>query len=285
MNKIPNYVKAKSTELRNPNQKIPYIIVQTMKTDIVPENMYRTVMTWVNKNPEYDYFFFNDDRCKRFIKDNYPETYLYCFNMLKAGAAKADLFRWLFLYKHGGVYADIDTRCLSPLRKYLGENMSFLSRTGCNSVKINHCVLCVVPKSIVLESSIKYAISNILYLFHNRKNMVYPQEVCGPRVLGSVVNELLGRKEKDNIYKLQDIIIKISDGNLLILSGTNFKKHIIEKYKNYSNNLNKMKIKTYNKTDTMAFVYEYAEKIVNNNNYQLDFSLMNDKYYPSQLIK
>ena len=279
MNKIPKFIKATSPELRNPNQNIPYIIVQTMKTDIVPESMYNSIMTWVNKNPEYDYFFFNDDRCKRFIKRNYPETYLYCFNMLNAGAAKADLFRWLFLYKRGGVYADIDTSCICPLHEYLDKNTVFMSKVGCNSVKINHCVLCIVPNSIVLELSIKYAISNILYLFYNKKDMIYPQEVCGPRVLGSVINQLLNREKHANIYKLQDKYHKIIDGNLILLSKKSFKKYIVQRYDNYFCDLEEMNVIRYNNTDATAFVYELAEKIVNDNNYQLDFSLMNDEYY------
>ena len=42
--KIPYSIKATKIQLRNPNQKIPYTIMQTMKTNEMPINMYNAAM-------------------------------------------------------------------------------------------------------------------------------------------------------------------------------------------------------------------------------------------------
>ena len=38
---IPYQIKATNISLRNKHQKIPYTIIQTMKTNVVPEKMYK----------------------------------------------------------------------------------------------------------------------------------------------------------------------------------------------------------------------------------------------------
>lgn len=68
--------------------------------------------TWISLNPEYDYHYFNDSMAEDWILDNHDDpavlkTYLSIHPTL--GAAKADLFRYAYLAKVGGIYADIDT--------------------------------------------------------------------------------------------------------------------------------------------------------------------------------
>ena len=99
-----------------------------MKTNIVPYRMYDAAMSWVKKNPEYDYLFFDDEKCKQFLKDEYPFEYYHLFEILGSGATKADFFRWCYLYKKGGVYLDIDTICKVPLKEYMKPEYCFVSK-------------------------------------------------------------------------------------------------------------------------------------------------------------
>ena len=43
------------------SQRIPYHIFQTFKQRNVPKKMFLATETWKNKNPEYDYKFFDDN--------------------------------------------------------------------------------------------------------------------------------------------------------------------------------------------------------------------------------
>ena len=226
MKQIPYQIQASDISTRNKNQKIPYTIIQTMKTNNVPENMYNAVMSWVNKNPEYDYIFFDDERCKQFLKDEYNQKYLHIFNMLGNGATKADFFRWCYLYKKGGIYLDIDMVCIKPLREYITDDLSFVSRKkpfhskrgenikktydenhtdfivtnkkssfNTRASQINHTILATIPYIEILKKSIECAYQNILNCYNNKQDYKYPFYLCGPGLLGVTFNKLLNRSD------------------------------------------------------------------------------------------
>lgn len=278
--KIPFFIKARNLEKRV-ERKVPYIIVQTMKTNLVPEDMYKAAMSFVEKNPEYDYYFYDDEGCKKFIKENYPETYLSCFNMLKAGAAKADLFRWLFLYKKGGVYVDIDAVCNKSIEALFEENLDFLTvQTGCNLLhRLNHMLIISSPNNIILEKSIENAISNILYLFIHKENKVMPQDICGPTVIGMVINELMGKNKTSSLKEIWGKTVEFKNMKVNILLNQRLSEFLKLKYENYFKDLAKIGQIRYNNTTMIGFDYLHASNIINPNNHNLDLSLMNKNYY------
>lgn len=92
METIHYSVKAKDITKRRV-RPIPYTIIQTMKTNQVPKDMFLASQSWIKHNPEYDYEFFDDDRCIQFIKDNYNNNILTKFMVINTGAGKADFFR------------------------------------------------------------------------------------------------------------------------------------------------------------------------------------------------
>jgi mannosyltransferase OCH1-like enzyme len=55
---IPEFLPKRKTAGRSSN--IPRVIVQTMKSPLVPTSMLRAVRSWIEQNPEYDYRFFDD---------------------------------------------------------------------------------------------------------------------------------------------------------------------------------------------------------------------------------
>lgn len=97
--------------------EIPKIIHQTWKSQVLPKNFYEWSRSWIFHNPGYEYCFYNDRDCWKFIHGNYPE-YLDLYDDLKP-VEKADIFRYLVLHKYGGVYADIDTECFRSLNSLL----------------------------------------------------------------------------------------------------------------------------------------------------------------------
>jgi len=64
---------------------------------------------------------FNDIECIDFLKKNYGNKYVDKFNSLHSGAHKADLFRYAWLYKNGGIYCDIKTILLYPLHRIFDD--------------------------------------------------------------------------------------------------------------------------------------------------------------------
>src|ERR1700756_848470 len=81
------------------SQIIPKIIWQTMKTNIVPGIMKEYSDSWIEKNPEYEYRFFDDDDIYHFVKKEFPD-YTRAYNKIKLGVVKADFWRYLIIYKY-----------------------------------------------------------------------------------------------------------------------------------------------------------------------------------------
>ncbi len=149
---IPKVVAAR--EEMEYQQKIPKIIWQTMKTNRVPVLMKSYADTWMDLNPEYEYRFCDDEDIIDFIKTCFPE-YLEGYKRLKFGASKADLWRYLIIYRYGGIYADIDCKCINPLRQWLNPNSSYITQLGTNKDVCQWLIITVPQNPIFLKAAQK----------------------------------------------------------------------------------------------------------------------------------
>ena len=139
-------------------QKIPKIIWQTMKTNEVPVFMKSYADSWINLNPEYEYRFCDDNDIIDFLKKDFPE-YLPGYQNLKYGASKADLWRYLVIYKYGGVYADIDCMCLNSLRNWVNKDPKFVTALGTNK-DICQWLIITVPKNPIFLRAAQKTLQN-----------------------------------------------------------------------------------------------------------------------------
>jgi Glycosyltransferase sugar-binding region containing DXD motif len=149
-------------------QKVPKIIWQTMKTNQVPVFMYDYTATWIRLNPEYEYRFYSDDDVIEFLKNDFPD-YLEVYSKIKYGASKADLWRYLVMYKYGGVYADIDCRCLRPLREWINPVSAYVSQLGINK-DLCQWLLISVPQNPIFLKAAQRALQNLI---QNNSNAEY----------------------------------------------------------------------------------------------------------------
>ncbi len=100
------------------SSKIPPSIWQTYKTTALPLSGLEARHTWMSLNPEFSCFLWEDGDIERYIGENWPSPFLDFFHALPIGAMKADLWRYLILASEGGVYSDIDSVCLLPVREW-----------------------------------------------------------------------------------------------------------------------------------------------------------------------
>jgi mannosyltransferase OCH1-like enzyme len=107
---------------------IPRIIHQTYFTKTLPEVIAKNTQMIRDMNPGWDYRLYDDNDIAAFISSNYGPHVLNSFNSISDsyGAAKADLFRYLLLYKYGGVYFDIKATLDKPLEMAILEDDQFL---------------------------------------------------------------------------------------------------------------------------------------------------------------
>ena len=107
---------------------IPKIIHQTYFSRNLPGGLQDNVDGLKLRNPEWEYRFYDDDAILQFIQGKYDADMLKAYNRIspKYGAAKADLFRYLLLYKCGGVYLDIKSSAAKPLDEVFRPDDNFL---------------------------------------------------------------------------------------------------------------------------------------------------------------
>ena len=114
-------------KLENYDQKIPKQIIQTSFSNEI-DNIYHinSIYTFQELNPEYKYLFFDDKRCREYIKKKFDKYILNYYDKLIPGAFKADFFRYCFLYNEGGCYFDCKSILKIKLRDIIKEDDDLL---------------------------------------------------------------------------------------------------------------------------------------------------------------
>lgn len=97
--------------------EIPRVIHQTFPTSTLPRAVTRVVAKLKADHPTWDYRFYDNSDIERFIAAEYGRAILSQYERISPdyGAARADLFRYLLIYRLGGVYLDIKSTTLRPL--------------------------------------------------------------------------------------------------------------------------------------------------------------------------
>jgi hypothetical protein len=98
--------------------EIPRIIHQTYLGQLaLPADIRDCIAALRAENPGWSYRFYDDDATEQFIREAYGPEALAYFNRIdpRYGAARADLFRYLLMYRVGGVYMDIKSTVRRPL--------------------------------------------------------------------------------------------------------------------------------------------------------------------------
>ena len=70
------------------------------------------LLSWKVRNPGYEIRYCNLHECRRYLAHYYHPIFLRAFDCIEAFAGKADLFRYLVVYREGGYYSDWKQVCL-----------------------------------------------------------------------------------------------------------------------------------------------------------------------------
>ena len=177
--------------------KIPRNIFQTWKNKNISTEFSSLTQTWKEKNPNYAYFFFDDDDCKKFIKKHFEINVYNAYCRIIPGAFKADLWRYCILYIYGGVYVDIDTICIGKIDDFLNDNVEFITPVDLNNCptigthNLFNCFIASIPKHPILLDCINRIVYNV-------ENNIIPfsnLDFTGPGILGKSTNNFLKNNE------------------------------------------------------------------------------------------
>ena len=84
----------------------------------IPNEIYENIRKYA---PEYTHIIMDDNDIRDFLKIYYNKNVLDTFDSLKSGAHKADLARYCILYLYGGLYLDIKTELIKPLKEIFNK--------------------------------------------------------------------------------------------------------------------------------------------------------------------
>ena len=230
-------IKSNNFEIKDSyNSVIPLNIYLTWGTKKLPEKMQENVDRMKKNNPEFNVQLFDDNDCRKFIQNNFPEDILTAYDTLKPGAYKADLWRLCILYINGGIYIDIKLNCINNF-KFIAlteKEHLVLDRPGFfwkeGEIGLHNALLVAKPKNILFLRCINKISENVKnknYDFH----CFYP---TGPGLLGEEYIKMLRENEstmniQSELNKL-DLCMEISTGKDNIIFNN---IAILEHYKEY----------------------------------------------------
>lgn len=107
---------------------IPKIIWQTYKDPYqsLPDYMKEAINTWKDKNPEYEWKYMDDDQAADFVLKEFGQEWYDIFINAPVGVMRGDIWRYMIIYKYGGVYADLDTECWQPISSWMLEDADMI---------------------------------------------------------------------------------------------------------------------------------------------------------------
>ena len=111
-----------------PAAHIAKIIHQTYPRKDLPPQLQKNVERIRELNPDWEHRLYDDSEILEFIHREYGPVIAAYFQRIspRYGAARADLFRYLAIYRFGGAYFDIKSLPSKPLSKVIRDDDSYL---------------------------------------------------------------------------------------------------------------------------------------------------------------
>jgi GR25 family glycosyltransferase involved in LPS biosynthesis len=166
---------------------------------MIPKNIFQS---WISKdlypgvqkkvdnmrslNPEYNYQLYIDSEIDEFVNTFYPGEVSECFNRLNIPVAKVDFWRYLVLYKYGGIYLDLDSSINISLNELIEEDDDAIITAETNQNTFVQWALIFNKEHPILKKVIDLIVDNI-------KNNFYPNDILrmtGPQVYSKAIFEV-----------------------------------------------------------------------------------------------
>ena len=250
--------------------KIPYILFKTgpfTHKNIPSEIQERIDITRKNLNCKY-YYYYDDKQCYDFIKNNYSNKILEAYDSLIPTAFKADLWRFLILYKFGGIYSDLSQKVLIPydINKGNYDMLLVKDRKVCNNN--NDTIAISFMATCPNNNFFKYIIDNLTTDILNKRKGICSLDVTGPVRIGTLFKKY---------YNLD----KISTG-VYIVTGLDNKKYKINFFAKmvlYGKTIDKAGIHLLNGKKLIKLRTKNHYKLVYNSKKHYHTLYENNKYY------
>jgi len=217
---IINYRKIKKEEILEKMTEIPHNIFTSWHTKNLMPRMREASEIIKKRNPEFNYFLFDEEDCKNFILQYFPLDVYNAYNTLRPPAYKADLWRYCILYIFGGIYYDIkfvpvgDFKFLSLTDKeYFVKDPIIEKPTSTTKFGVLNGLIVAKPGNGRLLKAINAIVENVNKRYYGKN----PLDITGPLLL----NRFWTQEEINNFEyvfnKPDKIKNRITNENILVM--------------------------------------------------------------------
>jgi len=200
---------------------IPKIIHQIwfQGVDNIPSDLLEYHYSWINTHPEYTFIVWDQHMIEKLI--NTSETWIkelyYSYNKM---IQKIDFAKYVILYVYGGIYIDMDIKCLKNLNILLENNtysaifsvmptaffqqliLLFIGHS-LNNLIINNGIIFIEKNHPIMLETIKAAYNQRDTIYKHINNFLYIFYTTGPICLTNGVNNYTKTNpSSDNILLL-----------------------------------------------------------------------------------
>ena len=169
-------------------RKIPRVLYQV---SIGLNHGHQDIQNITNKmlsmNSNYEYKLLTSEKeMDNFVSNNFDKEIVESYNCLNFLVAKIDFWRYLNLYKNGGVYLDMDSLIIKPLDELIrDDDEAIITAEGNPGLYVQWCLM-FTKEHPILKKVIEIVVDNI-------KNNKYPNNVfkmTGPTAFTEGLNKL-----------------------------------------------------------------------------------------------
>lgn len=186
---------------------IPKTIWQISKNkyEDSPDYIKPLMDSWKNNNPDWEYRHFDDQEGGDFLKENFGSKYEEIYNKITIPFCRSDFWRYLVLQKFGGVYADIDTICITPIEKWI-DLSSDIALTQANYSAFprtiyEQWIFGATQNSKLLKNVVNKVLNNLETMLDVSKSTA---QQTGPLVWTEAIDEAKTGEEKFCFFNLRN---------------------------------------------------------------------------------
>jgi Glycosyltransferase sugar-binding region containing DXD motif len=183
-NNVTNEAQGTPPLARSRPTAIPRLIHQTSKSRCVTEAFANATSRWKFEN--WSYYFYDDDALMRLFRSErgtFPHIDMITSKCTVHGALRSDLFRYLALYRYGGIYADMDSvpNSFDP-NKHLNDDVDGLFVVE-NYSLLSQYFIAISPRHPLMWYAVQLSLANLLRS-HDTGRVAVAQDT-GPHALHS----------------------------------------------------------------------------------------------------
>jgi mannosyltransferase OCH1-like enzyme len=194
---LPTFSKPLFQSKKTPT--IPKLLWQTNYTKRVTLPVYLNYIWNRILAPTFEYRLFSDEECLTYVKQYFDGPIADAYGRLRVGAAKADFWRVLVLWREGGVYLDVDAALCWPPELIFQEGQSelLIQQNG----KITNFYMASSPGNSLMKEIANQILANIQ---QNTIESVF--DMTGPTVVHATVSREGGEVDLARMVSRQGLL-------------------------------------------------------------------------------